>query len=107
MKSISRLLLTVIAVCASLNATAQGILASDSANDDATDSRQESPQGAPPRDEGSRRVFKDRIAPHWFHDNTRFWYRNELRGGAKEFIRVNAEHGTRVAAFDHARLATS
>ncbi|MBI2949511.1 MAG: hypothetical protein HYY23_17885, partial [Verrucomicrobia bacterium] len=26
------------------------------------------------------RVFKDRITPHWFANNTRFWYRNDLRG---------------------------
>ena len=45
---------------------------------------EESPQGASGRNEADRRVFRDRIAPHWFHDNTRFWYRNNLRGGAKE-----------------------
>src|SRR5437879_2881429 len=26
-------------------------------------------------------VYKAQITPHWFHDNTRFWYRNDLRGG--------------------------
>src|ERR1051326_4208968 len=54
----------------------------------AVESPQESPQAASRREERSRLVFKDRIAPHWFHDNTRFWYRNDLRGGAKEFIVV-------------------
>src|SRR3989442_13770274 len=29
---------------------------------------EESPQGASRRDEADRRVFKDRIAPPWFHD---------------------------------------
>ncbi len=42
-----------------------------------------------------RLVFKMRITPHWFDQNNRFWYRNDLPGGAKEFILVDAEHGTR------------
>ncbi len=52
-------------------------------------------------------VYKDRIAPHWFADNTRFWYRNDLAGDTKEFILVNAESGTRQAAFDHQKLASA
>src|SRR6266571_6936008 len=66
---------------------------------------EESPQGAARRDESNRHVFRDRIAPHWFHDNTRFWYRNNLRGDTKEFIVVDAPRGTREPAFDHAKLA--
>src|SRR5262245_14540662 len=50
-------------------------------------------------------VYKERITPHWFHDNARFWYRNDLRGGAKEFVVVDAERGTREPAFDHKKLA--
>src|SRR5262245_53274643 len=53
------------------------------------------------------RVYKDQITPHWFHDNTRFWYRNDLRGGAREFILVDAERGTREPAFDHQKLAAA
>jgi dipeptidyl aminopeptidase/acylaminoacyl peptidase len=53
----------------------------------------------------SPRVFKERITPFWFQDNTRFWYRNDLRGDTKEFIVVDAERGTREPAFDHAKLA--
>ena len=71
------------------------------------DSPQNSPQTTPRRDEGPRRVFKGRIAPHWFHENTRFWYRNDLRGGAKEFVLVDAERGTRATAFDHESLAVN
>jgi dipeptidyl aminopeptidase/acylaminoacyl peptidase len=52
-------------------------------------------------------VYKDRITPHWFHDNTRFWYRNDLRGGDKEFILVDAVQGKRQTAFDHNKLAVS
>jgi dipeptidyl aminopeptidase/acylaminoacyl peptidase len=53
------------------------------------------------------RVYKERITPHWFHENARFWYRNDLRGGAKEFIVVDAPAGKRQAAFDHAKLAAA
>jgi dipeptidyl aminopeptidase/acylaminoacyl peptidase len=52
-------------------------------------------------------VYKGRITPNWFHDNTRFWYRNDLRGSAREFVLVDAEAGTRQAAFDHQRLAAA
>jgi len=54
---------------------------------------------------GERGVYKAQINPHWFHNNTRFWYRNDLRTGAREFVLVDAERGTRQAAFDHQRLA--
>lgn len=37
----------------------------------------------------------------------RFWYRNDLREGAKEFIVVDAERGTREPAFDHQKLAVA
>ena len=32
--------------------------------------------------------YKQRIDAHWFANNTRFWYRNDLKGGAKEFVLV-------------------
>jgi len=51
------------------------------------------------------KVFKDRVRPHWFADNTRFWYRNDLPDERREFILADAATGTRKAAFDHARLA--
>lgn len=56
---------------------------------------------------GGGGVYKSKIEPHWFDNNTRFWYRNDVRGGAKEFVLVDAEKGTRAAAFDHAKLAES
>jgi uncharacterized protein (DUF885 family)/dienelactone hydrolase len=52
-------------------------------------------------------VYKTRITPHWFHGNTRFWYRNDLAAGAREFIVVDAETGARSSAFDHERLAAA
>src|SRR5687767_7572446 len=59
------------------------------------------------REEPQAGVYKARVNPHWFHGNTRFWYRNALPGGAREFIVVDAEAGTRRPAFDHGRLAKS
>ncbi len=53
------------------------------------------------------RVYKGQITPHWFDNNTRFWYRNDLPGGAREFILVAVEPGSRTPAFDHKRLAES
>ncbi len=65
----------------------------------------ESPQQRPGAVEpGPRRVFRDRVTPHWFANNTRFWYRNDLRDDAREFILVDAQRGTRELAFDHAKL---
>src|SRR5881628_1838843 len=68
---------------------------------------QDSPQQDSRSPQEPRRVFKDQVTPHWFANDTRFWYRNELRGGAKEFVVVDVERGTREAAFDHAKLADS
>jgi dipeptidyl aminopeptidase/acylaminoacyl peptidase len=65
----------------------------------------------PPQQHGSRPsagaglAFKTRIAPHWFDGSRRFWYRNDLAGGTKEFVLVDAEHGRREPAFDHQKLA--
>jgi len=59
-------------------------------------------------------VYKYRITPHWFvhrrpdgADNTCFWYRNDLSGDTREFVLVNADRGTREAAFDHTKLAAA
>lgn len=56
---------------------------------------------------GGGLVFKDHVTPNWFADNTRFWYRNDLAGGAREFILVDAAKGLRQSAFDHTRLAAA
>ncbi|MGO8930678.1 MAG: DPP IV N-terminal domain-containing protein [Limisphaerales bacterium] len=50
-------------------------------------------------------VYKAQVTPHWFQNNTRFWYRNDLKDGAKEFMVVDAERGIRQPAFDHSKLA--
>jgi dipeptidyl-peptidase 4 len=58
-------------------------------------------------DAGEPRVYRDRVVPHWFANQTRFWYRNDLPNGGREFILVDAQQGTRQPAFDHARVAES
>jgi len=66
----------------------------------------ESPQQRRGRfEQGPRRVFKDRVTPHWFANDTRFWYRNDLRGGGREFILVDAAGGIRAPAFNHEAVA--
>ena len=56
---------------------------------------------------GAQLVLKARITPHWFDKNTRFWYRNDLAGGAREFMVVDAARGLRAHAFDQHKLAAS
>jgi hypothetical protein len=51
------------------------------------------------------RLFKASLTAHWFAGNTRFWYRNDTRGGTRDFVLVDAEKGTRRPAFDHRKLA--
>jgi dipeptidyl aminopeptidase/acylaminoacyl peptidase len=56
---------------------------------------------------GEMGAIKTRVVPHWFKNNTQFWYVNNLRDGAKEFILVDALAGKRDRAFDHEKLATA
>ncbi|KPK73867.1 MAG: peptidase S9 [Phycisphaerae bacterium SM23_30] len=51
------------------------------------------------------KVFKAQLNPNWFDDGRKFWYRNDLRDEAREFILVDAVEGTRRPAFNHRRLA--
>jgi len=58
------------------------------------------------RNEATRpKIYRDRVKAQWFGRNTRFWYRNDLAQGTREFIHVDAERGIRALAFDHVRLA--
>ncbi|MBN1360759.1 MAG: DPP IV N-terminal domain-containing protein [Sedimentisphaerales bacterium] len=59
------------------------------------------------RDATANKVYKERVTPHWMEDNVRFWYRNDLADGKREFVLVNAEACTRKPAFDHDRLAAA
>lgn len=53
----------------------------------------------------TRKVFRDRVEPHWLEGNNRFWYRVDLPNDAREFVLVDAVQGRRAPAFDHERLA--
>jgi dipeptidyl aminopeptidase/acylaminoacyl peptidase len=52
-----------------------------------------------------RKVFRDKVVPHWFDNGNQFWYRNDLPDGCREFIHVHAQRGYRKEAFDSRRLA--
>ncbi len=65
------------------------------------------PQRERRRPADNRRAYKTRIAAHWFDGGNRFWYRNDLPGGLREYILVDAIKGIRSQAFDSARLATA
>jgi dipeptidyl aminopeptidase/acylaminoacyl peptidase len=54
----------------------------------------------------AQRVYRDRVQPKWFGDQSQFWYRNDLPDAKREFIVVDANKGARVPAFDHAAVAT-
>jgi dipeptidyl aminopeptidase/acylaminoacyl peptidase len=95
-------------VLGTLIAQAPALWAAADENDSATNRMDGTSQTRRGRFGGPERgVYKGQITPHWFQENTRFWYRNDLRDGGKEFIVVDAEHGTRLPAFDHQKLAAS
>ena len=50
-------------------------------------------------------VFNATLRPHWSADGDTFWYRSDGPDGVKRYIWVDAVRGTRVPAFDHARVA--
>ena len=53
------------------------------------------------------RVFRDRIQPHWYANSTKFWYRNDLPNGQKEFVVVDATKGMKSKDFDHDSVAST
>jgi dipeptidyl-peptidase 4 len=55
------------------------------------------------------KVFRDSVEPHWFANNSKFWYRVDVGPGAHEFIVVEpeAEAGKRGPAFDRDKLAAA
>ncbi|WP_337173445.1 prolyl oligopeptidase family serine peptidase [Paludisphaera sp.] len=50
-------------------------------------------------------VFRSSARPQWIADGPRFWYRNDLAEGGREYILVDPAKGERRPAFDHAALA--
>ena len=53
----------------------------------------------------AQRVYRDRVQPKWFGDQSQFWYRNDLPDAKREFILVDANKGDRTPAFDHTAVA--
>src|SRR5262249_15624508 len=51
-----------------------------------------------------RLVLHDKIQPNWLPKSDRFWYRVTTERGV-QFVLVDPAKGTRVPAFDRARLA--
>ncbi len=72
---------------------------------DRSDNLQQGRRGRGSERFGLRGIYRAEVRPHWFADNTKFWYRNDLADGAREFIVVDAERGTRERAFDHGAVA--
>jgi dipeptidyl-peptidase-4 len=54
----------------------------------------------------SRRVFNDRVEPHWLPGGERFWYANRARDG-RTFKLVDPERQSATPAFDRDRLAAA
>ncbi len=57
------------------------------------------------RERTSNKVFRRWVAPQWFSNGDRFWYRVQTGLSSFEFVLVDAVAGSRTAAFDHAALA--
>lgn len=55
----------------------------------------------------ANKVFKTTLQANWFANDTKFWYRNDLAEGAREFVLVDAVAGKRTPAFDHAKVAAA
>ncbi len=53
------------------------------------------------------RVYRDKVAPQWFADGTKFWYRVDLADRQTEFVLVDTATGMRTPAFDHAKVASA
>lgn len=66
---------------------------------------QDSPQYRGRGSRDSSQVFRNRVAPNWFDGGKKFWYRNDLAQGAREFILVDAQNAKREVAFDHEAVA--
>ncbi len=44
------------------------------------------------------KIYKDHVTPHWFANNSKFWYANDLPQGKQEFFIVDATQGSRERA---------
>jgi dipeptidyl-peptidase 4 len=51
------------------------------------------------------KIYKSRISPNWASDGSHMWYRNDLAKGAKEYVLIDLQKGTREPAFEQDKLA--
>lgn len=51
------------------------------------------------------KVFRASVKPNWIAGSDRFWYRNDLPGGKREFIVADPEQASKQPAFDHGKMA--
>jgi dipeptidyl aminopeptidase/acylaminoacyl peptidase len=57
------------------------------------------------REQSRQAVYKASVEPRWLPGGEHFWYRNELRGGGREFVVVDCRAKSRQPAFDPTQLA--
>ena len=53
------------------------------------------------------KVVRASVEPNWIGNGSRFWYRNDLTEGRREFILVDPTTASKGPAFDHVRLANA
>lgn len=70
-------------------------------------SQPEAPQQRRRGDRGGAGLYRNRVSPNWIEESDKFWYRNDLPQGGREFILVDAAEGKRERAFDHDAVAAA
>jgi dipeptidyl aminopeptidase/acylaminoacyl peptidase/cation transport regulator ChaB len=58
------------------------------------------------RERTANKVARAAVRPQWL-EGDRFWYRNDLAGGRREFVLVDPSVPSKRPAFDHKKLAAS
>src|SRR5262249_38360031 len=53
------------------------------------------------------KIFRASVKPNWIDADSRFWYRNDLPDGKREFWLVDPAVPARKPAFDHSRMAAT
>ncbi|HZT43583.1 MAG TPA: prolyl oligopeptidase family serine peptidase [Chthonomonadaceae bacterium] len=59
------------------------------------------------RERVAGKVFRASVTPNWIGESDRFWYRNDLPEGRREFILVDPDKPSKGPAFDSARMAAA
>ena len=102
MKNSSRLLITLVIYTYTLACSAQRV-GSEGLYVGGTQADYD--RAASLRQRTAGKVFGETVEPHWLADNTKLWFKSQTSPDTHEYILVDAEKGTRQAAFDHDKLA--